>query len=175
MKKFGLDKALQEKYAQHHTDLDCDGVWEEISSEMPYRIEEGLILMIKDAPLVRCEKCGAVYFRDDFEERLLAHVAKTTVLTARHLHQSEIRFLRNYIGYTQEKLGQELGIAKTDISKYESLKSGRRMDDNLMVRFKLFVASKLGLTVSPDSNIWKVDHLATAKVISAQDVQRSVG
>jgi hypothetical protein len=176
MKTFGADRELQEKYRNHHVDDECTGVWNYVEEEMPYRIDEGIIVVIRNAPMVKCSVCGAMYFKDGFEESFLKHLAQKMVLSTRNLHKNEIRFLRTYIGYTQEKLAQVLGVSKPVISKYESAtnKDERAMDDGMLVRFKLVVAGEMGLVIKPESKFWKVDHLTPAKsqVINAKDIQQ---
>jgi len=176
MKKFGADKELQEAYKHHHINDDCSGIWSYAEEEMPYRIDEGIIVVIRNAPLIKCDTCGSMYLKEGFEESFLKYLAMTMIFSNRQLQKQEIRFLRTYIGFTQDKLAQALGVTKHTISKCESLtnKDDRTMDDHMLVRFKLIVAGEMGITIKPERQIWRVDHLAPAKsqVINAKDIQQ---
>lgn len=180
MEKFGTDRELQEKYAHHHRNDGCAGVWLKTQVAMPYRIEEGLFVVIHNAPVVKCDKCEAMYFEEGFEENFLEHFARRIVLTNRRLMKPEIKFLRIYIGYTQEKIANDLSISKSEVSKFESTKDTkdqRIMDDSLMVRFKLLVADILGLTIPPGAHLWKIDRVSHAtsqvsQVIDAADIKQ---
>lgn len=158
--KYGSDD-LQKKYRFHHSDLECDGKWYQMQVDMPYRIDDGLMVMITNAPVVKCDKCDSMFFADGFEELFLKQFAEALVLNKRNLFKPEIRFLRTYLGLTQKQMAEELGISDTDMSKYESIKAKdqRHMDDGLIVQLKVLVAGKLGLHIPPDKGIWKVEKL----------------
>ncbi len=161
--KFGSND-LKKRYDFHHTDHECDGTWEVCNVDTPYSVDTGMAVMIKNAPMVKCNKCGATYFQEGFEEKFLKEFSTRLVTSKRPLYKQEIRFLRSFAGLTQDQTSKELGVSSTDISKYESTtaQKERNMSNGLMVQFKLLIAGKLGIVIPPELSLWKVETVSTA-------------
>ncbi|MBC7532463.1 MAG: hypothetical protein H7318_12890 [Oligoflexus sp.] len=166
MKKFG-DKILQEKYANYHIDDFCVGRWEQIvGSDMPYKVEDGISILLQNPPIVRCNVCGAQFFVEGFEKRMLRSLVHIMLFDHRPLNASHIRFARSFAGLTQTEIANELDIRKEAMSRYESRKEPQPMQPGEQVRFKLLLISKLGFDIPRDAQLWKADK---ASLLTATD------
>lgn len=165
---------LQEKYKYHHIEDECTGVWKAVTGhDMPYKVEDGINIVLVNPPLVRCEKCQAQFFEDGFEKRMLRHLAHMMILSHRPLDASQIRFTRSLAGLTQSEVAEEFGIRKEAISRYESRKDPHTMQPGDQVRFKLLLIAKLGFEIPKGAELWKADKASVAtEVIRKIDAAR---
>ena len=158
MSKFGKED-LQSRYKNHHLDDECQGVWvlRKIGSDVPYKIDDGINVILVNPSVIVCEKCGSQFFSDGFEKTVHMIVAKAMVFDARPLTASHIRFLRSFAGLTQTQAAEELGYRKEVMSRYESKKDPTPMQSGEQVRFKLLIISKLGFEIPKEAQLWKAE------------------
>lgn len=158
MSKFGKED-LQKRYKNHHLDDDCQGIWVErkIGSDMPYKIDDGINVILVNPPIVVCEECGSQFFPDGFEKAVNQIVAKAIVFDPRPLTAAQVRFLRSFAGLTQSQAAEELGYRKEVMSRYESKKEPTAMQPGEQVRFKLLIISKLGFEIPKEAQLWKAE------------------
>lgn len=71
-------------------------------------------------PFFVCEKCGAKYIAPKFDEWLEREIAQKLILSDHFLTKKEWKFLRQFLGLSQQEVGTMLGIDKFEISKFES-------------------------------------------------------
>lgn len=157
MKKFGFEE-LQEKYKNHHIADECNGHWEQITGQdMPYKIDEGITVMLLNPPIVRCESCGAQFFIEGFEKKMHRALVKAVLFDHRPLTASQIRFVRSFSGLSQKDVARELDIRNEAVSRYESRKDPQTMQPGEQVRFKLLLIDKLGFEIPKNAQLWKAD------------------
>jgi len=96
-------------------------------------------------PQVMCHECGAAYTVPGFEEWIEEVIVRHLVLSKEGLNKKQVKFLRQYFGYTQEELAEKIGLAggKSELSKMETESSMRSMSPDKQVRMKLHFAKLL--------------------------------
>jgi YgiT-type zinc finger domain-containing protein len=61
----------------------CGGRLIKVSTDLPFKITQGSIIIIKDLPVLQCQNCQEYLIEDPIMEKidhLLSHVDKTTEL-----------------------------------------------------------------------------------------------
>lgn len=167
MKIFGREE-LQTKYANHHFNDDCNGEWEQtVGAEMPFKVDEGIVVILQNPPLVRCNACGAQYFVEGFEKQMLTLLIKHMLCSTRSLSASHLRFIRTFVGMSQKEVSEELDISNSTMSRFESRKDPAFMQSGDQVKFKLLMINKLGFTLPKDVSLWRTDK---AKLVEADSI-----
>jgi putative zinc finger/helix-turn-helix YgiT family protein len=105
----------------------------ELNLGLPYRV------VVQDAPFETCVGCGEVYSGLDAPVQTMELVAKWVAERPGRLEPSEVRFLRNASGHTQEEFGQLLGVAAETISRWENGKQALGQQSELTLRMAVLV------------------------------------
>ncbi|MGK5085028.1 hypothetical protein WDW37_17200 [Bdellovibrionota bacterium FG-1] len=105
-------------------------------------------IVIPVALFIECDKCGATYVPEGFQEAIEKHIAIFLILDKRKLTREQIRFLRLVSNKTQEEVAKAVGAAdKSAYCRFESTKDyGLDMSENMQIRLRLFYADHFGLT-----------------------------
>ncbi len=159
-----------EDYEAYHESDDCEGKF------VPAVTLNGLYdssalgpVKLPIIPQFRCAKCGAAVLAEGFNEWIEKILAHNLLISHGSLSKKQIKFLRQHFGFSQEKLGQRLGIDKHEMSKFESSQfSNRVMDIDKQLRLRLIFAELIGI-----KEIDKLYQLASTKD-SAVDVNKIV-
>ena len=109
----------------------------ELQLDLPYHV------MVQDSPLHVCPQCGAEYPGVVAPERTFKALATWMVRRPGRLHGSEVRFIRNAMGWSQDQLGRRLGVAIETISRWENAKKPVGYQSELALRFLVLAGDEL--------------------------------
>lgn len=75
---------------------------------------------LKNVPIRECPECGESYTGIPNMEGLDETLAKLVISQSTRLTGDEIRFLRKYLGLSQEDLARKMGVQPESISRWEN-------------------------------------------------------
>ena len=134
-------------YANQHSNPECSGKFEfSYTINAPYSGSALGVLRLSAVPMFVCHECQSGFiapkFREWFEERVCEKLISAPGL----LSKKQVKFLRQFLGLTQEELARKLGVAdRHEFSKMESPKSQRILPEDKHFRLKLLAARFLGI------------------------------
>ncbi len=111
--------------------------------------QDGQYLPIEliDLPVLRCDRCNAMMFLDDADERLTAAI----VAAAGLLTGAEVRARRDALGITRLELAKRLGISKDKLYHIEN-------GDRIQTRCEdQFLRAFFGLVELRNFDGWELD------------------
>ena len=130
-----------------HKDQDCTGRFEpKIIYNAVYSQSALGPLRSPVVPMLVCHVCRTGFLAPGFREWLEPKIAKYLVLHKGLCSKSHVRFLRQYLGLTQEELARILRISdKFELSKMESPNNERKLSEDKQLRLKLVIARAIGI------------------------------
>jgi DNA-binding transcriptional regulator YiaG len=134
----------------------------ELQLGLPYHV------VAKDSPVHVCVECGARYAGFKAPASTLRSLATWVVQRPGRLHGTEIRFIRNSRGWSQEQLGRRLGVAAETISRWENSKKPVGYQSELALRFLVLagneVADQLDSDAGPPARVEFMDDMVIKAV-----------
>lgn len=133
--------------------IECGGTTEarqqsrELQLDLPYNV------VVHDAPVEVCPNCGAEYGGIAAPQRTFHAVADWIARRPGRLHGSEVRFLRNTMGWSQEQLGRRLGVAMETVSRWENARKPVGYQSELALRFLILVGDAVADQLSSDGDL----------------------
>lgn len=76
-------------------------------------------VMLDQARVLKCERCGHVMFPGDVIDAITHELAKLIIRKEDGLRPVEVRFLRELMGMTQAELGDRLGVSRATVNRWE--------------------------------------------------------
>lgn len=76
-------------------------------------------VVLEDSTLSVCDRCGAVSVPGEVLERVMDGLAAFMAQRVPELAPAEARYLRKYLGATQEELSRRLGVHRTTVARWE--------------------------------------------------------
>lgn len=105
----------------------------ELQLDLPYHV------IVHDSPVEVCPNCGAEYAGVKAPAQTFKAVADWIARRPGRLHGSEVRYLRNTMGWSQEQLGRRLGVTVETISRWENARKPVGYQSELALRFLILV------------------------------------
>jgi DNA-binding transcriptional regulator YiaG len=129
---------------------------------LPYHV------VARAAPVHVCPSCGARYPGLQAPLATLNALALWIARRPARLHGSEIRFVRNALGWSQDQLGHRLGVAVATISRWENSKKPMGYQSELALRFLVLAGGEVAERIDSDAELpSRVDVLDTQVVEAA--------
>jgi len=129
---------------------------------LPYHV------VAKGAPVHVCSNCGARYPGIQAPLAALNALALWIARRPARLHGSEVRFVRNALGWSQEQLCHRLGVTVETISRWENSKKPIGYQSELALRFLVLAGSEVAERIDSDAELpSRVDVLDTRVVEAA--------
>ena len=123
--------------------IECGHQTEEKHQERELMLDLPYHVVVQDSPLQVCLNCGAEYAGVVAPERTFQALALWIVQRPGRLHGTEVRFIRNAMGWSQEQLGRRLGVAVETISRWENSKKPLGYQSELALRFLVLAGSEV--------------------------------
>lgn len=132
----------------------------ELKLGLPYHV------VARDNSVHVCPNCSARYPSLVAPQVTMESIASWIARRPGRLHGSEIRFVRNALGWSQELLGRRLGVAPETISRWENLKKPVGYQSELAIRFLVLAGSEIADALDSGSDL-----PAEVHVTGQQDVR----
>jgi len=123
--------------------IECGHSTQEKRQERELRVDLPYHVVVRDSPLHVCPNCDAEYPGVIAPERTFEALARWIAQRPGRLHSSEVRFIRNAMGWSQEQLGRRLGVAVETISRWENAKRPVGHQSELALRFLVLAGSEV--------------------------------
>ncbi len=118
------------------------------------------------APAILCKKCRAEFLAPQFSQWLEREISKKLILSNGILTKKQIKFLRLDFGFTQEELGERIGLRKEQLAKMESASYPDHMSPDKQFRLKFHLAKILGIEdLSKLHDVFESKEVLMSKVI----------
>jgi len=123
--------------------IECGYKTKEERQERTLQLDLPYHVVVRDSPLHVCPNCGAEYPGVTAPGRTFEALARWIAQRPGRLHGSEVRFIRNAMGWSQEQLGRRLGVAVETISRWENAKRPVGHQSELALRFLVLAGSEV--------------------------------
>lgn len=157
-------------YSNLHSDPNCDGKFEASVTFNAIFSDFALgPVKINFAPMAVCHKCQSGFIIPEFRTWLEKRLCDVLLFSEGSLTKKQIKFLRQFLNFTQQELSEKLGIAdRHELSKMESKKSTRVMPEDKQLRLRLLVAKHMG--ISDSEQLYRInENLADSEVKISTD------
>ena len=128
---------------------------------LPYHV------VAKGAPVHVCQSCGASYAGLQAPRATLNALAQWIARRPARLHGSEIRFIRNAMGWSQDQLGRRLGVAVETISRWENSKKPVGYQSELALRFLVLAGGEVAERIDSGADLPSRVDVDNAQVVEA--------
>lgn len=164
-------KIKLKEFVNAHADRNCAGGFQIGFTTNAFYSSSALgPIKLPCIPQVMCHTCGTAYTIPGFEDWIDRIIVDHLVVSKDSLSKKQIKFLRQFFGFTQDELAGKIGLSggKAELSKMESETSTRHMSSDTQVRLKLHFAKLLKIKdVDSVYIINEIDDTKIAKVESA--------
>jgi DNA-binding transcriptional regulator YiaG len=154
-------------YRDLHKNTNCTGRFEPVMVKDSFLTIESLgPVRLQVIPMMVCHTCEAGFIAPKFKQSVEGIIARHLVTTNAALSKSQIRFLRQFLGMTQQAFAKFIGVSdKQEMLKFESEKYvSKHLDADRQLRLKIKCAQRLN--VRDTSFVYNiVDSAETAAVI----------